>query len=226
VRLDHIAFRVKDRWKTAQFYIDAFGYRVQEEFNPYDDDSVSCVALTPPERTQARMPFVTDGVLDYGNDHAGLPLLTIPGYHLAPEIFISDGKPDSVVGEWVKKHGSGIHHMAYNVKSVEAKMKEWQEKGWAKFLSPEPLTCPGITQVFTEELDVTGGIIYEFIERGPRGFCKENVRALMNSTREMTDERPTDNQEHAEPPVSGVHREDCGDEGGSPSDRAEHQAAG
>lgn len=209
MRLDHIAFRVVNRWKTAQFYIDAFGYKVQEEFSPYDDESISCVALQPPERTQGRMPFITDGVLDFGSPAVGLPLLTLPDYHLAPEIFVSDGKPGSVVGEWVEKYGSGIHHLAYNVKSVKAKMKEWQKKGWAKFLSSEPLTCPGISQVFTEELDVTGGIIYEFIERGSRGFCKENVRGLMNSTRELNDERSTDDQEDEESPVSGM----CGKDG-------------
>ena len=31
MRLDHIAYRVKDRFKTAQFFIKAFGYRIAED---------------------------------------------------------------------------------------------------------------------------------------------------------------------------------------------------
>jgi len=58
----------------------------------------------------------------------------------------------------------------------------WQQKGYAEFTSESPLRCPGITQVFTRPSELTG-IIYEFIERGEFGFCKDNVRALMESTR-------------------------------------------
>ena len=36
-------------------------------------------------------------------------------------------------------------------------------KGFAEFASEEPLTCPGLTQVFTKPLEITG-VIYEFIE--------------------------------------------------------------
>ncbi|MCE2806624.1 MAG: hypothetical protein LW700_15695 [Gemmataceae bacterium] len=45
-----------------------------------------------------------------------------------------------------------------------------------------PLRCPGLTQVFTRPSELTG-VIYEFIERGEFGFCKDNVRALMEGTR-------------------------------------------
>ena len=31
MRLDHIAYRVKDRFKTAQFFIKAFGYRIADD---------------------------------------------------------------------------------------------------------------------------------------------------------------------------------------------------
>lgn len=61
-------------------------------------------------------------------------------------------------------------------------MEEWRAKGLAEFTSQQPLTCPGLTQVFTKPSELTG-IIYEFIEREEYGFCKDNVRALMESTR-------------------------------------------
>jgi len=73
--------------------------------------------------------------------------------------------------------------MAYQVESVEKTMKEWKEKGYAEFASENPLTCPGLTQVFTKPSQLTG-VIYEFIERGEHGFCKDNVRDLMQSTKD------------------------------------------
>ena len=71
--------------------------------------------------------------------------------------------------------------MAYQVESVEDKMKEWKEKGYAEFCTEEPLTCPDLTQVFTKPSDLIG-IIIEFINRGKHGFCVDNVKQLMEST--------------------------------------------
>ena len=89
---------------------------------------------------------------------------------------------DSIVGQWVKQHGPGIHHIAVQVESVEKTMREWQRQGWAEFTSEAPLHCEGLTQVFTKPSELTG-VIFEFIERGTYGFCKENVKALMESTK-------------------------------------------
>ena len=60
-------------------------------------------------------------------------------------------------------------------------MKEWVSMG-IEFLSDKPLTCPGLVQVFTKPHPVTG-MIYELIERTDKGFCKDNVKDLMNSTK-------------------------------------------
>lgn len=102
---------------------------------------------------------------------------------MAPEIFVSDGSPDSIVGKWVaaRNNVGGIHHVAYMVNSVKETMKEWREKGYAEFTTEDPLTCPGLTQCFTRPSELTG-VIYEFIEREAQGFCKENVKDLMKST--------------------------------------------
>ena len=137
MRLDHIAYRVADKEKTAQFFIDFMGYKKPEDLQE--------------------------------------------GF----EIFISNESPGSIVEQWVQNKGGigGIHHIAYQVTSVEAVVEEWRSKGFAEFASEEPLTCPGLVQIFTKPLAHTG-VIYEFIERTTQGFCAKNVKNLMNSTKD------------------------------------------
>lgn len=184
MKIDHLAFRVENKEKTANFFIECFGYRIDEDLPEgfditFEDGSMAkCLVLLPPEKVSKKLPFktfMTDIDTGIGQE-----------YHLAPEIFISQGSPGSVVDEWVKKRkacgGSFHHHTAYQVDSVEQTMKEWQEKGYAEFTTEKPLTCPGLTQVFTKPSELTG-IIYEFIERETNGFCKDNVKDLMNSTK-------------------------------------------
>lgn len=184
IRLDHIAYRVADRHKTVDFFVKSFDYRVQTEFDIDfgNGETARCFALEPPEKvlTELKHPW----------QHWMNPFLRNDGtvreaqeYHLAPEIFVSDGTPDSIVGRWVAHRDGigGIHHLAYQVNNVKEKMDEWKEKGYAEFTTEEPLTCPGLTQVFTKPSALTG-VIYEFIERGAHGFCAANVRELMIST--------------------------------------------
>ena len=49
-------------------------------------------------------------------------------------------------------------------------------------LSKKPLICGDLIQVFTKPHPITG-IIYELIQRKTFGFCKDNVKNLMNSTK-------------------------------------------
>ena len=186
MRLDHIAYRVADRHKTVEFFQKAFDYKVQTEFDIQFDDgsSARCYALEPPEKP-------VEEALRYDWRFRWVHWLHSPeedsvAYHMAPEIFVSDGDPESIVGRWVAKRDGigGIHHLAYQVESVEKVMQEWREKGYAEFTSEKPLTCPGLTQVFTKPSELTG-VIYEFIERGAQGFCKDNVKDLMLSTKDV-----------------------------------------
>jgi catechol 2,3-dioxygenase-like lactoylglutathione lyase family enzyme len=186
MRLDHIAYRSKDRKKTSKFFIDAFGYKIQQEFQLQFDDGTTadCIALEPPEKVIPDGPWTIhmSKMLDK-NDI--LKKLDFPQeYHLAPEIFVSDGVPNSIVAKWVEEHGPGIHHLAYQVDDVEAKMKEWREKGYAEFSTDEPIRCDKdkLVQVFSQPSDLTG-IVYEFIKRGKHGFCQESVKALMWTSR-------------------------------------------
>jgi hypothetical protein len=167
--------------------MDALGYQVQQEFEIDfgNDQKAKCIALEPPEKRKIPdLPWKYGGVnyLPMG-EPAGYVQEIIQEYHMPPELFVSDGTEGSIVGNWVAARGGvgGIHHIAYQVESVAKVMEEWKEKGYAEFTSEQPMRCPGLTQVFTKPSELTG-VIYEFIERGEHGFCKDNVKDLMSST--------------------------------------------
>ena len=186
MRLDHIAYRVKDRFKTARLFVECFGYRIAEDLPDgfkieFDDGSCAdCLVLLPPEQITGNAPWLTEQYFNH----------EYVNYHLPPEVFISDGTTDSIVGKWVADRGGvgGVHHMAFQVDSVQKTMQDWSEKGFVEFASAQPLTCPGLVQVFTKPSELTG-VIYELIERESHGFCKDNVKALMESTRDFTNKK-------------------------------------
>lgn len=172
MRLDHIAYRVNDRYKTAKFFEETLGYTLGTEFKVdfNDGSTANCIALVPSETRHEDTSMWVHGVRNID-------------YHAPPEIFISDGPPESIVGRWVSARNNigGIHHIAYQVENVEETMHKWKTSGYAEFLSEEPLTCPGLVQVFTKPSELTG-VIYELISREGKGFCEDNVKNLMLST--------------------------------------------
>lgn len=177
-----------DRWKSANFFIKAFGYKVQQEFTIQFDngESAQCIALEPPEK---KCPEVNWTTLDVHYQEVEATVKEVlQEYHLPPEIFISDGTPGSIVADWVAARNGigGIHHIAYQVESVDVIMKQWKEAGYAEFTSNEPMRCEEqkLVQAFTKPSELTG-VIYEFIERQGFGFCKENVKSLMESTKNL-----------------------------------------
>lgn len=175
MRLDHIAYRVTSRSKAVKFFKDSLGYKIDPDLEEgfdiqFEDGTLAkCYALIPPEQIQndARKVF------------APWPHNSI--YHNPPEIFVSEGTDSSIVSDWVLKNGPGIHHLAYEVSSVKNKMEQWKSIG-IDFLSDQPLQCPGLIQVFTKPHPITG-MIYELIQRTDKGFCKDNVKDLMKSTK-------------------------------------------
>ena len=184
MRLDHIAYRVGDRHKTASFFEEAFGYSIGTEFEiEFDDGSkANCLALTPHESRPSKtdnwirtINLLSDGI-------AGVKETVT--YNSPPEVFVSDGPVGSIVGDWVKQRGGvgGIHHIAYQVFDVKMVMRQWESAGYAEWLSKEPMECPGLTQVFSKPPLLTG-VIYELITREGDGFCETNVKSLMESTK-------------------------------------------
>lgn len=179
MRLDHIAYRVKDRRTAVGFFMDAFGYKEQAVFDIELEDGsrAECMALEPPEKRNGCM-----FTMDFSPDLS---------YHMAPEIFVSDGPPGGLIYNWVEQwcpgRAGGIHHLAYEVGNVQDTMREWVEKGFL-FTTKDPLECDDLNQCFTQPNPFTG-IIYEFIERkGLHGFCKDNVAKLMNSTAHLSED--------------------------------------
>ena len=155
MKLDHIAYRVRNRHETAQFFRSMFSYETGTEFDiEFDDGSkAECLALLPPISPEV---LVREG----------------------PEIFISDGTPGSIVGDWVESRGGigGIHHMAYKTRFIDKAVEYWKRSG-VEFLTEDIIDCPedDLRQIFTIPLDHLGGVIIELIQRGKKGFCYTSV---------------------------------------------------
>lgn len=179
-RIDHLAFRTKEEYreKTVKFFVEAMGYRVQENFEiPFSDDKndvALCAALEPTNRTSNNLPW--NIIYPFGEIKQE--------YVLAPEIFVSAG--GNVVKEWVDKKGPGLHHIALQVpddSTVEREMDIWLQKGWTeKFSSKTPFSCDDMTQIFTSPSQLTG-VVFELIKRKEHGFCKTYVKYLMLSSK-------------------------------------------
>jgi 4-hydroxyphenylpyruvate dioxygenase-like putative hemolysin len=210
-RLDHIAFRVApgQRDVVSKFLCDVFGYHIQGEpfkifFDDEQKDFALSVALEPPTNhlgSKMAVPEARTLIRQWFTSfHSVQTMDKLVEYWRPPEFFISEGTPPpariwkdlftftkpkgNIVYEWVKSRGGvgGVHHMAYEVDDVEKTMKEWTDKGYAQFSTDKPVTCPGITQVFTKPNP--SGVIFELIKReGNVGFCASNVKKLMIATK-------------------------------------------
>ena len=143
MRLDHIAYRVKDRHKTAEFLYNCLGYSVALEFDlEFDDGSTTdCLAMTLPEER----PVDVLGVGRFTSaDADDIEKAKFYSYHCLRNLllFPSDGPEGSIVGDWVKERGGigGIHHLAYQVEDVKKTMNDWTEKGYAEWYSEKTLS--------------------------------------------------------------------------------------
>lgn len=184
MRLDHIAYRVKDRRETANFLQKCLGYTLGTEFEIEfsDNTKAKCLALLPPEDRHPEVAEWEVLLADAPEGKVKKSSMDFHPYHAPPEIFVSDGPAGSIVGDWVEENGPGVHHIAYQVEDVEAAMNQWIIDGYAEFYSKRPLQCEGLVQVFTKPSELTG-VIYELINRTGDGFCEENVKGLMESTK-------------------------------------------
>lgn len=177
--IDHLAFRTIDRAACVKFFVDALGYIHKEDFEvKFDEegkDIATCSVLAPDEHS--------------GLDIPSLVSMSNICYVRPSEVFVSQGNKGSIVGDWCdKRDGSGLHHIALRVpegSTVEEEMEIWKLKGWAEdFTSPQPFKCKNddMVQIFTKPSKLTG-IVFELISRKERGFCRENLLQLFNSTR-------------------------------------------
>lgn len=178
--VDHLAYRTLNRTKAVEFYCQAIGYRemTQFEIDFEEDGKATCSVLEPNDRVKVDflLPWETMIGVNGSNQR----------YVLAPEIFISEGTPGSIVERWAKNRGgAGLHHIAYRVpdnSTVEEEMKKWLDNGWCEdFTSKNPYYCDNMSQIFTKPSNVLG-VVFELIKRKEAGFCKDSVMKLMRST--------------------------------------------
>lgn len=152
-KVDHIAFRVESVDAAVKFYTEVMGCEVADWFSVDFDDG-----------TKARCCALNAGSI---------------------QIFISEGIGEGgVVKEWVKKHGNALHHVAYAVDDLRGAVADARSKG-VEFLSENEIENGDLIQIFTRP-DKDTGVIHEIIQRkheGAKGFATENVKKLMDSTR-------------------------------------------
>ena len=153
--VDHIAFRVEDLEKAISFYVDVMGCEIADRFYVDFEDG-----------TKARCAALNAGPI---------------------QIFVSEGVGDNgVVKQWVKKHGNAIHHIAYSVDDLAGAVEDVKAKG-VEFLSDKQIENDDLIQIFSRPNEDTG-VIHELIQRkhpGAKGFATENVKKLMDSTRDL-----------------------------------------
>jgi len=76
---------------------------------------------------------------------------------------LSATRADSPVGKFLAKRGPGLHHVAYAVDDIEAKLKEAREAG-LELIDPEPrIGMHGARIAFVHPKSV-GGVLTEFVE--------------------------------------------------------------
>jgi methylmalonyl-CoA/ethylmalonyl-CoA epimerase len=154
-KIDHIAFRVEELEKAIRFYTEVMGCTVADRFFVDFEDG-----------TKARCAALDAGPI---------------------QIFVSEGVGDGgVVKEWVKKRGNNLHHIAYSVDDIRAVVADARKVG-VEFTTEEPIENDDLAQMFTKPNPETG-VIHELIQRkhaDAKGFATENVKQLMDSTRNL-----------------------------------------
>lgn len=156
--LDHLAIRCNNKEETAQYYINFLGYYQTDTFDidiKSDGKLIHSIVLAHPNKQN-------------------------------PELFISDGDEGSIIDDWIKESGTGLHHMAFKVEKgfLDHVINQWRSRG-IEFTTEEPITCPdgSLRQIFTKP-GKYDNIVTELLERSDKGFCRENVAALVLSTAE------------------------------------------
>ncbi|MDN7240524.1 methylmalonyl-CoA epimerase [Planococcus sp. N028] len=117
-----------------------------------------------------------NSVLPYYTETLGCPLLKIE--EVASEnlrvAFIDAGNiklelleplnEESAVYKFLEKRGEGIHHIAFGVEGIEARMAELREKG-VQLLNEEPKQGAGGALVAFLHPKSSNGVLYELCEK-------------------------------------------------------------
>jgi methylmalonyl-CoA/ethylmalonyl-CoA epimerase len=72
-------------------------------------------------------------------------------------------RPDSPIAKFIEKKGEGIHHLAFEVKDIQARIAEYADKGFTP-LSPEAKTGADNKKICFLHPKTTGGVLIELCE--------------------------------------------------------------
>ncbi|MEN8151917.1 MAG: methylmalonyl-CoA epimerase, partial [Planctomycetota bacterium] len=72
--------------------------------------------------------------------------------------------PDTPVGKFIAKRGQGIHHLAFEVPDLEAKLAELKSKG-VRLINEEPTIGAGGHRIAFVHPASFGGILVELLEK-------------------------------------------------------------
>ena len=181
--IDHIAYRSLDRNKTSSFLCKLYDYTIQDEFwlDFQDGSKARCYSLGPKDKYEFPYTYYYP-YQGFNPPQPDIPLI----YHKPPEFFVSEGEEGSIVWNWLKAKGieSGVHHVALSVDSVRDTIKWCKDNKMCEFSTEEPIWCEseGLLQIFTKEVPELGHVI-EFIERKGKGFCNNNIKILIESSK-------------------------------------------
>ncbi len=109
-------------------------------------------------RDSLGMPLVhRETVAEQGVEAA---LLDVGGSHVE---LLAPLSPDTAVGKFLAKRGSGLHHVAYRVPSVDATLTELAKQGM-RLIDERPRTGIRGSRVAFIHPSSTGGVLTELVE--------------------------------------------------------------
>ena len=72
-------------------------------------------------------------------------------------------RPDSPIAKFIEKRGEGIHHLAFEVKDIAARVAEYADKGFTP-LNAEPKAGADNKKICFLHPKTTGGVLVELCE--------------------------------------------------------------
>lgn len=87
---------------------------------------------------------------------------TVAGVHIE---LTAPTEPDSPVGKFIEKKGTGIHHIAYEVDNLEAQIRELQAKD-VQMIDKQPRIGAGGAKIAFAHPKSFNGVLVEFKEVG------------------------------------------------------------
>lgn len=82
-------------------------------------------------------------------------------------------RADSPIAKFIEKRGEGIHHLAFEVKDIEGKIREYEEKGFSP-VAPDPSEGADNKRICFLHPKTTNGVLIELCEESDRNIKNES----------------------------------------------------